>query len=149
VQARFTRDHIFTTTSNTPLDHKGALWRAFVGCLAGAGIERQTFDRSGRVVDHIDLHSLRRTFATSLMVGGADPKSVQELLGHKTLAMTMRVYAKVRSQTKRQALAKLSYGAGAQGPEHVLPLPTAGGIKASPSHRLVTTVGGETQRKAE
>lgn len=123
VQARFTRDHIFVTTQNTPLDSKGNLWRAFVGCLKRAGIERQTFSPDGRLLEHVDLHSLRRTFATSLIVSGADPKTVQELLGHKTLLMTMKVYAKVRSQTKRQALGRLPYGAGTTPPEHVVELP--------------------------
>jgi integrase len=123
VQARFTRDHIFVTLENTPLDHKGNLWRAFVACLKRAKIERQTFGPDGRLLEHVDLHSLRRTFATSLIVSGADPKSVQELLGHKTLAMTMKVYAKVRAQTKRHALSRLPYGAGVQPPVHVVEIP--------------------------
>jgi site-specific recombinase XerD len=87
-----------------------------VGCLKRAGIDRRTFSPDGRVLEHVDLHSLRRTFATSLIVGGADPKTVQELLGHKTLAMTMKIYAKVRAGTKRQALGRLSYGAGVKTP---------------------------------
>ncbi len=127
VKARFTRDHIFVTTENTPLDHKGNLWRTFVSSLEKANIERQTFGPDGRLTEHVDLHSLRRTFATSLIVGGADPKTVQELLGHKTLAMTMKVYAKVRAQTKRHALGKLSYGAGTKGPEHILPIAQSAG----------------------
>jgi integrase len=123
VQARFTRDHVFVTTQNTPLDSKGNLWRAFTTCLKRAGIERQTFAPDGRLLEHVDLHSLRRTFATSLIVSGADPKTVQELLGHKTLLMTMKVYAKVRSQTKRQVLGRLPYGAGTTPPEHVVEMP--------------------------
>jgi integrase len=132
VQARFTQDHVFVTTQNTPLDHKGNLYRAFMRCLALASIPPRTFDANGRLREHVDLHSLRRTFATNLIVNGADPKTVQELLGHKTLAMTMRIYAKVRPQTKRQAVGKLSYGQGATGPDHVLPLPDP---TASPERR--------------
>ena len=49
-------------------------------------------------------HRLCRIFVTSLFAGGADPKSVQDLLGHKTLDMTMRSYANIHAQTKRQAL---------------------------------------------
>jgi site-specific recombinase XerD len=71
----------------------------------------------------VDLHSLRRTFATDLIVNGADPKSVQELLGHKTLAMTMNIYAKVHGRTKRQTVAKLSYGRGTTPPEGIVELP--------------------------
>jgi hypothetical protein len=39
----------------------------------------QTLDSDGRAVEHVDLHSLRRTFATNLIAGGADPKSVSTL----------------------------------------------------------------------
>ena len=74
----------------------------------------------------MDVHSLRRTFATDLIVNGADPKTVQELLGHKTLAMTMKLYAKVRPQNKRQAVARLSYGGGVDGAGHILRVPARG-----------------------
>jgi integrase len=141
VQARFSRDYIFVTTENTPLDHKGNLWRAFVGCLKRAGIDRQSFGPDGRVLEHVDVHSLRRTFATSLIVAGADPKTVQELLGHKTLAMTMKVYTKVRGQTKRQALGRLSYGAGVKAPAHVVELPNV----VQFGERLTATSNSEAQ----
>jgi integrase len=143
MRARFTTDHIFTTRFSTPLDSKGNLLRALEVCLRRAGIERKTYHRDGRVVEHLDVHSLRRTFATSLIVGGADPKSVQELLGHATLAMTMQVYTKVRAQTKRQAIAKLTYGGMATGPDHVLPI---SGAKCRPG---VTNSKMEPQGKAE
>ncbi|HMF14784.1 MAG TPA: site-specific integrase, partial [Gemmataceae bacterium] len=122
VQERFTRDHVFTTHLNTPLTHRDVLYSAFMRCCARAEIQTKTYDADGRLLEHVDLHSLRRTFATNLIVNGADPKSVQELLGHKTLTMTMKIYAKVKSSPKRQALGKLSYGQGATPPAHVLPL---------------------------
>jgi integrase len=123
VQALFSRDHLFVSSQNTPLTHRSGLYHAFMRCCGRAGIPTQTADAEGRLVEHVDLHSLRRTFATGLIAGGADPKSVQELLGHRTLDMTMRIYAKVHTQTKRQALGKLPYGRGALAPEHVLPYP--------------------------
>ena len=73
----------------------------------------------------MDVHSLRRTFATDLIVNGTDPKTVQELLGHKTLAMTMKLYAKVRPQNKRHAVGRLSYGGGVTAPGHILEYPPA------------------------
>jgi integrase len=66
-----------------------------------AGIDHRNEDAAGREIDHIDLHSLRRTFATNWIASGADPKSVQELLGHKTLDMTLWIYVKGHAGTKR------------------------------------------------
>ena len=98
------------------------------------------------MAEHVDVHSLRRTFATNLIANGADPKSVQELLGHATLDMTMRIYAKLHTQTKRQALGKLSYGAGAVAPEHIIAYPGASGSAVQDGHKTVTGTEG---RKAE
>jgi integrase len=125
VQARFSKDCVFVSTQNTPLTTN--LYHSFMRCCDRAGIHVQTHDREGRLVEHVDLHSLRRTFATNLIVSGADPKSVQELLGHRTLDMTMRIYAKIHSGTKRQALAKLTYGKGALAPEGVAQYPEIAG----------------------
>ena len=36
---------------------------------------------------------------------------VQELLRHKTLAMSMDLYTRINATNKREAVAKLSYGA--------------------------------------
>jgi YD repeat-containing protein len=125
VRKRFTRDHVFVTTRNTPLNGGAVLYKAFMRCCDRAGIETHTYDAEGNLIEHVDLHSLRRTFATNAIVNGADPNSVREILGHTTLEMTMKIYAKVRGATKRQAIGKLSYAAQASPPEHLLPLPPA------------------------
>ena len=122
VRQRFTRDHVFVTTQNTPLKHRSGLYNAFLRCCTLASIQTQTYNADGKLVEHVDLHSLRRTFATDAITNGADPKSVQEILGHRTVDMTMRIYTKVKAAPKRQAIAKLSYGQGATTPGHVLPL---------------------------
>jgi len=116
VQARFTTDHVFTTTQNTPLTHGSGLYWAFIRCCKLAGIETRRVVQ-GREIDHVDLHSLRRTFATNLIVNGADPKTVQKLLGHRTLEMTMNIYAKIHSGTIREAVGRLSYGGRMGTPE--------------------------------
>jgi integrase/recombinase XerD len=121
VRALFTRDRVFVSRCNTPLTRQG-LYEAFMRCCARAGIEVATYDPDGRLVEHVDVHSLRRTFATNALVNGADPKSVQEILGHRTLKLTMQIYAKVKAGPKRQAVGKLSYAKGTTPPSHVLPL---------------------------
>src|SRR5262249_46234534 len=118
IQSRFSREHLFVSTQNTPLTHRSGPYHALLRCLKLANIETRRVDPNGREIDHVDLHSLRVTFATSLIAAGADPKSVQELLGHRTLAMTMNLYTKIHASTKRQALGKLPYGQGTIVPAH-------------------------------
>src|ERR1019366_2905067 len=54
----------------------------------------------------VTWHTLRHTFASRLVMAKVDLKTVQELMGHKTIAMTAR-YAHLASTHKLQALETL------------------------------------------
>ncbi|MHC4407252.1 MAG: tyrosine-type recombinase/integrase [Planctomycetota bacterium] len=138
---RSAEDLAFTNMRGGSL-HRRALYQAFIRWRAE--IQTRTLDGEGQEVDHIDVHSLRRTFATDLIVNGADPKTVQELLGHKTLAMTMNLYAKIHTGTKRQAIGRLSYGAGTKAPDYVVELPA----RAKRGHKMSTVAKTSSQRVA-
>jgi len=133
LRRRFSREHVFISRDNTPLTESALLYAALVRHCNAAGIESRRLDADGREIDHVDVHSLRRTFATELIVNGADPKTVQELLGHRSLAITTNLYVEVHGRTKRHAPSCLSYGAGASPPEHLIPLPGA-----KPGQKMVT-----------
>ena len=78
-------EHVFVNRIGNPL-RNDLLDRFYVVCKR-AGINDALPGGS------VDLHSLV-TFATLALDGGANPKAVQTILGHSTLDMTMRVYAR-------------------------------------------------------
>ncbi len=58
---------------------------------------------SKRVITPIGPHVLRHTFASRLVMAGVDIRTVQELMGHATIMMTMR-YAHLSPDHKRGAM---------------------------------------------
>jgi len=58
----------------------------------------------------VTWHTLRHTFASRVLAGGSDIVTVQQLLGHSTVTVTMR-YTHTNLESQRNAVAKLeSFG---------------------------------------
>ena len=66
--------NLFVNYKGEPISRKG-VWKRFQDMEARSGVEAK-------------VHTLRHSFATHLLEGGADLRSVQELLGHANLATT-------------------------------------------------------------
>jgi integrase/recombinase XerD len=75
------------------------------GALTRAGaflILRKLAERAGLEPERVHPHLLRHSFATHLLEGGADLRSVQEMLGHADLGTTER-YTHVSDRRRREA----------------------------------------------
>jgi integrase/recombinase XerD len=71
-----------------------AFWKIVGRTARGAGLR-----------GHVHPHQLRHSFATHLLAGGADLRSVQTLLGHANIATT-EIYTHVSRDRVRQAYRK-------------------------------------------
>jgi integrase len=54
-----------------------------------------------------NYHSLRKTHCTELLARGANPKDVQKRLGHKSIQVTMEIYAEVNDLMEDKSLSIL------------------------------------------
>lgn len=73
---------LFLNARGRPLSRMGA-WDVLRRAVERAGIEK-----------HVSPHTLRHSFATHLLEGGADLRAVQEMLGHADISTT-QVYTHV------------------------------------------------------
>ena len=83
---------LFLNTRGRPLSRQSA-WGALQAAAGRAGLPA-----------HISPHTLRHSFATHLLQGGADVRVVQELLGHSSVTTT-QIYTLVDRDTVREVYA--------------------------------------------
>lgn len=76
------KDRVLLNSRGEPLSRVGA-WGVVKRCARLAGIRKR-----------VTTHTLRHTFATHLLEGGADLRAVQEMLGHADLGTT-QIYTHV------------------------------------------------------
>ena len=110
----------YLNSENAPDGNRGALFRNARGERLGArSIQRIVRDYAKRSGLREDLHphTLRHSYATHLLNGGADLRIVQELLGHSTPSAT-QVYTHVSQQEAQRVYLAAHPLAQAPAPEH-------------------------------
>jgi integrase/recombinase XerD len=85
------RPELFLNAQGGPLTRAGAFL-----------IIRKLAAKAGLDPERVHPHLLRHSFATHLLEGGADLRSVQELLGHADLGTT-ELYTHVSDRRRREA----------------------------------------------
>ena len=100
--------YIFNVRSHLPIKH-GEEKYVFISRL-GRHLSRnfvfmflQDAVRKAGISKHVSPHSLRHTFATELVNGGADLRAVQEMLGHAHVATT-EIYTHLSPSYLRQTI---------------------------------------------
>ena len=90
-----------------PEDRKAVFLNRFGKRLTTRSVGRmlEKYVKSNGLDSKISPHSMRHTFATHMLDGGADLRSVQELLGHKSLTTT-QIYTHVSTQRMRETYDK-------------------------------------------
>jgi integrase/recombinase XerD len=85
------RPELFLNAKGGPLTRAGAFF-----------ILRGLAEKAGLEPERVHPHLLRHSFATHLLEGGADLRSVQEMLGHASLATT-ELYTHVTDKRRKDA----------------------------------------------
>jgi integrase/recombinase XerD len=88
IRKRVNSEYVFLTKLNKPIS-RIEFWRQLKNIALKAGITK-----------NITPHTLRHSFATHLLTGGADIRFVQEMLGHSSISTT-QIYTHV-SQDRLQ-----------------------------------------------
>ena len=93
---RANRNHLFINRYGRPIS------------IHGIEYIYKKYLKKAKIHTHSTPHYLRHTFATNLLANGADLRSVQEILGHASVATT-QIYTEVTTQRKKQVLNKFNY----------------------------------------
>jgi integrase len=89
---------VFPNTVGKPMNPSNLHNRDFRPLLKKAGLDGEGFT----------LHSLRHTFATTLPAKGANPATVQRILGHSDIRMTLQIYTHLNHDMQEVAVDAIS-----------------------------------------
>lgn len=88
-------------------------------CRKGSPVKNSTYDtalyklteKAG--IEHFSMHTLRHTFATRCIEAGMRPKTLQGILGHANIGVTMNLYVHNTEDEKEKEIKKFEEAFGA------------------------------------
>lgn len=90
-------------------------WRDYIFlCRKGTPIKNSTYDTAlYKICEKADMkpfamHILRHTFATRCIEGGMKPKTLQKILGHSNIGITMNLYVTTTEDEKQKEIERVA-----------------------------------------
>ena len=83
-------------------------------CRKGEPVKNSTYDTGlFKICDEVgikrfSMHVLRHTFATRCIEGGMKPKTLQKILGHSNIGITMNLYVHITVEEKLKEINQVS-----------------------------------------
>lgn len=93
---------VFTSSFNNPLNAMNI--KDSINCL----VKRINKENPDIGFKHFTPHTLRHTFASNCIANGMNPKTLQRILGHSSLQMTMDLYCHVLDETIAKEMSSIS-----------------------------------------
>ena len=95
----------------TVIDMQETLFKAPRGGLVKPSLVNDDIKRicEKAGIDRFSVHAFRDTFATRCVESGMQPKTLQELMGHSDINMTMTLYAHVMDETKESQYSAVNF----------------------------------------
>lgn len=100
---------VFTTINGNPVG-TSTFRTMMVRIVANINKDRMINSVDGQYeeFEHCYMHSLRHTFATRCIEKGVQPKSLQKMLGHSTIQVTMDLYVHVTDEQLSDEIEKMN-----------------------------------------
>lgn len=93
---------VFTSKTNNPLNPANT--KDSINYI----VDRINRENPDQFFEHLTPHGLRHTFATNCIENGMEPKTLQKILGHNSLQMTMDLYCHVRESTLTDEMERIA-----------------------------------------
>lgn len=100
---------VFTTRNGNPVGY-ASFRDSIIRIVNTINCDRKCCSPDGKYEEfkHMGMHSLRHTFATRAIENGVQPKTLQKILGHSSLSITMDLYVHITDEQSYLEMEKMN-----------------------------------------